>query len=433
MRAALMTLGCKLNQAETVAMEELLEEGGYEIVPFEEQADVYVVNTCTVTSKSDYRSRQAIRRATGRNSRAVVVVTGCYAQMFPHEAARIEGVALVVGNGEKNRLPELLRVHREEDGPAIHVGPLGPGVPFAPAAIAEFTGHTRAFIKVQDGCNFRCAYCIVRRARGPSRSQPAAEVLDQVRRLVAHGHTELVLTGINLGRYGRDLPGGPTLAKLLWQLAEVEGVMRIRISSVEPGEVADELIECIAGCPKVCPHLHIPLQSGDDDILRAMCRPYDRRYYAELIDRLVTRVAGIGIGADVMVGFPGETEDCWRNTCTFVESLPVSYLHVFNYSRRPGSPAADFSGQVDPEARKARSQEMRALGARKRLAFRRRYMGCVLSVLVESTRDKETRLLKGLTGNYVQVLLDGEDALMSRYVRVRLERIEGGRVYGSLA
>lgn len=209
--------------------------------------------------------------------------------------------------------------------------------------------------------------------------------------------------------------------------------MRIRISSVEPGEVTDELIECVAGCPKVCPHLHIPLQSGDDDILRAMRRPYDRRYYAELIDRLGTRAAGIGIGADVMVGFPGETEDRWRNTYTFVESLPVSYLHVFNYSRRPGSPAADFPGQVDPETRKARSQEMRALGARKRLAFRRRHIGCVLSVLVESTRDKETRLLKGLTGNYIQVLLAGEDALMSRYVRVRLERIEGGRVYGSLA
>lgn len=432
MRASLMTLGCKLNQAETVAMEELLQEAGYEIVPFGEPAEVCVVNTCTVTGKSDYRSRQAIRRAASRNLKAVVVVTGCYAQMFPREAARIEGVDLVVGNVEKNRLLELLRSHRGGAGPAVHVGPLGPGAPFIPAAIREFTGHTRAFIKVQDGCDFQCTYCIVRHARGPARSQPAAQVLEQVRALVARGYTELVLTGVNLGRYGRDLLGAPSLAELLWQIAGVEGVIRIRLSSVEPGEVTDELIDCLVGCPKVCPHMHIPLQSGDDDILRAMNRPYDRRCYAELIARLRARVPDVGIGADVMVGFPGETEDRWRNTYMFVEGLPVTYLHVFNYSLRPGTPAADLPGQVDAETRRARSEQMRALGARKALAFRRRHLSGVLSVLVESTRDKETSLLKGLTGNYIQVFLDGEDTLMNQYVSARLERIEHGRVYGSL-
>ncbi len=433
MRAALLTLGCKLNQAETVAMEELLLEAGYEIVPFDEPADVYVVNTCTVTGKSDYRSRQAIRRAASHNRNALVVVTGCYAQMFPQEASRINGVGLVIGNAEKNRLPYLLREHRDVAGPVVCVEPLGPGAPFSPAAIREFTNHTRAFVKVQDGCDFHCAYCIVRHARGPARSQPPQDVLDQVRELVGHGYTELVLTGVNLGRYGRDLAQGPSLAKLLWMVAEVDGVVRVRLSSVEPSEVTDELIECIAGCEKVCPHMHIPLQSGNDDMLSAMRRPYRSRHYAELIERLHYRVPGIGIGTDVMVGFPGETEDRWRSTYGFVEGLSVTYLHVFNYSRRPGTAAADMPGQVDPETRRARSCEMRSLGAGKALEFRRRNLGRVMSVLVESTRDKETGMLKGLTGNYIRVLLEGGDSLMNRYVSARLERLQDGLVIGSLA
>jgi threonylcarbamoyladenosine tRNA methylthiotransferase MtaB len=308
LKVALSTIGCKLNQFETMGMREFFVERGYQIVPFPTPADIYVINTCTVTGKSDYRSRQAIRKVIKANPASFVVVTGCYAPLSPQEISRIKGVDLILGNNEKFFFDKYFSEPMKLISPRIWTSDLSISAPFPTYSIKSFPGYTRAFVKIQDGCDATCSYCAVKEARGPNRSEKPGITINQIEQLVAAGYKEVVLTGIHLGTYGLDLDYEINLAGLLRRVREVPGLRKIRLSSIEPKEFTLELIEEIADNPKVCRHLHIPLQTGDPEILSRMNRDYDPRYYLDLLLRLKSLMPEITIGADVIVGFPGEEE-----------------------------------------------------------------------------------------------------------------------------
>jgi threonylcarbamoyladenosine tRNA methylthiotransferase MtaB len=431
---AFATLGCKLNQYDTTEVQALLEARGFRAVPFETPAQVYVINTCTVTARADYSDRQAIRRAVTRNPDAVVVVTGCYAQTNPEAVAAIPGVDLVLGTQDKYALPELLDQVRKRARPLVQVGDafaprILPAIP-----IRRFTpGYTRAFVKVQDGCQHRCSFCIVPFARGGSRSQAMEVVVEQIEELVGAGYAEVVLTGVDLGHYGRDLAPRTTLAALVRRLLEVRGLARIRLSSVLPAYFTDELVDLVVGDRRVCRHLHVPLQSGSDRVLRAMRRPYTARMYRALIERLAGAIPDLGLGADVITGFPGETDADFQATEALVEALPFTYLHVFSYSDRRGTEAARRPApRVPPETIRRRTTRLRRLGEAKQLGFRRAQLGRELSVLVLEQKERETGRLVGLTDNYLELAFAGPEALVRGFARVRATGPGGARLEGVL-
>src|SRR5262245_10176287 len=424
-RVALTTLGCRLNQVDGLEMAAALEARGMCAVPDGEPVDVVVINTCTVTARADFSDRQAIHRAARRHPGARVVVTGCWAQTDPDAVARVGGVDLVVGNADKARLPELIErllaapvdLRRRAER---HVADSATVSTLAPAPLARAPGRSRAFVKVQDGCQHRCAFCIVPLARGVSRSREPLAVIEQVRRLAETGQRDVTLTGVDLGHYGHDLAPRTTLAALLRQVVEVRGLRWVRLSSVLPAYFTPELIDVIAGSPVVAPHLHVPLQSGSDAVLRRMRRPYTSAMYRRLVERLAAAVPGLGLGADVIVGFPGETDADFAATRAMVESLPFTYLHVFPYSDRAGTEAARLDGRVAAAAITARGRELRALAADKSFAFRRGLVGSTQDAIVLETRDRASGGLVGLTGPYVEVVFEGVDALMRQIVRVRV-------------
>ena len=430
-RVAFATLGCRLNQVDSQQLQAALEARGFSTVPFGAAADVVVVNTCTVTARAEISDRQAIRRARRGNPDARVVVTGCWAQTSAAEVARQPGVDLVVGNADKARLPTLLDdLLKTSRGPTrVEVGDL------ATARIADIDlparvpGRSRAFVKVQDGCQHRCAFCIVPRARGASRSVEPARVVDQVAGVVEGGHPEITLTGIDLGHYGADLVPRTSLAALLRALVEVAGLRWLRLSSVLPAYFTDELFEVLSS-PAIAPHFHVPLQSGSDRVLRAMRRPYSVRMYRAVVERLASGVPVLGLGTDVIAGFPGETDEEAAATEALIEALPFTYLHVFPYSDRTGTEAATRPDHVDRATVARRAARLRALGAAKALAFRRALAGRTEDVLVLETRDPATGALIGLTGHYVEVPFDGPDALMRRVARVRIGSAARGELAG---
>lgn len=434
---ALATLGCKVNQCDTAAVAEALREAGFAVVPFPGPADVFVINTCTVTARTDFQSRQLIRRAC-RISPGAVVVTGCYAQCRPEELSRIPGVRSIVGNAEKDRLPGIVgeilgEEHPRGTGAAVEVGDIRdcrePGRLWAGA----FPDHTRAFLKIQDGCEAACSYCIVPRARGPVRSVPPTVVVRRLRHLAGAGYREVVLTGIHLGAYGRDLEGAGGLTDLLERI-ENEGVVdRLRLSSIEPGEITERMLALLRRGDHLCRHLHVPLQSGDDGILRAMNRTYGREFYRALMERIVREVPDCAVGADVMAGFPGEDERAFANTLRLIEDLPLAYLHVFPYSRRPGTAAADFPDLVGDGEKKTRAAVLRDLGSRKRQAFASRFVGREVMVLLEDRRDRETGFRSGFSGEYVPVVVtDGEERHVNRMVPVVPRETREGRLVGAI-
>ena len=420
------TVGCRLNQYESDALERVFVDRGYTVVPFHRPADVCVINTCTVTGRSDHRSRQMVRRACRTNPDATVVVTGCYAQNHPAALASIPGVGLVVGNAAKMRLPDL--VSGANGRATVVLDPLPEIFQESPASRGRMGGRTRAFLKVQDGCDMSCAYCAVRIARGRSRSRTWAAVQAEARGALEAGYREIVLTGVNLGSYGRDLGDSADLTGLVGRLAALPGVARVRLSSVEPQEVTEDLIEMVASHPKVCRHFHLPLQSGSEPVLRRMNRSYDPDHYTSLVRSLADRIPDCGIGADVMVGFPGETETDFRRTRTLLESLPLTYLHVFSYSPRPNTAAAEMGPPVPAHVRRARSQALRDLGKDKNRRFRNRAAGQTLEVLFE-TEAAPGRLV-GLTDNYIRVEADGTCEDRNRVFRVRIDRVTEARTAG---
>lgn len=430
-RVALVSLGCKVNQNELAAIKHLFLAAGYEIVPFPEEADVYVVHTCTVTHISDRKSRQFIRRAVRANPEAVVAVTGCYAQVAPGEVLDVPGVDVVVGTRDRHRLVELVEKAREEGRPVNAVRAHEPGEIFEELPLVEVS-RVRAFLKIQEGCEEFCTYCIVPYARGPLRSRDPRAILAEVRRLVAAGYLEIVLTGVHTGAYGRDLPGAIDLAGLLRQLALVPGLRRLRISSIDPLDFTPGLKAVLAGEEVICPHFHIPLQSGDDAILQKMGRRYTGRYYQELIASLRSGRPRAAFTSDVMVGFPGETEEQLQNTMTVIKEVALAGIHVFPYSPRQGTPAAAMPGQVPPEVKKDRERRLLHLGRYLARQYAREFLHETLEVLVERPLPGQPGAFEGHTANYLTVAFPATGDLAGRLVAVRLLELRGGLIWGKL-
>ena len=425
------TLGCRLNQVESQEMRALVESAGYRAVDDGEAAQVYVVNTCTVTSRADFSDRQAIRRITRANPDAVVVVTGCLAQTDPDTLTRMPGVDLVIGNQEKYRLPELLASLEKRDRPEVLVAPIAETRRVPSALMTLMSGRSRAFVQIQDGCQHRCAFCIVPAARGRSRSQEPKVLVDQVRALAEAGYGEITLTGVDIGHYGWDLVPRTSLAALVPRLAEVRGLRWLRLSSVLPAYFTPELFEAVTTNPIVAPHMHLPLQSGSDRVLRLMRRPYNTAMYRALAERLAAAIPDLGMGADVIVGHPGESDADFEATMALVGELPLSYLHVFAYSDRKGTEAAKMSDRVAASMIRERSARLRALGAEKSIAFRRRLLGRAVEVVVLEGR-REGGMLTGLTSNFVEVAFRGPEGLGRRFATVRLTEADGSGARGVL-
>lgn len=437
-RVAFVTLGCKLNSYETESLRGVFHHHQYDVVDADEAADYYVINTCAVTGQAESDARQFIRGITKRNASARVIVTGCYAQRDAQTLAAMPEVALVVGNAEKTQLFHLFEsaLCAPGAGAKVFTSDLFKAQPteqFAFGAggdLASVSPYTRATIKVQDGCDDFCAFCIIPHLRGHSVSRPIAAIIEHARALAGVGYKELDLTGVHTGAYGVDLHPPTTLLELLEQLVRVDGIERIRLNSIEPATVSEALLDFIAISPKLCKHLHICLQSGDDEILRRMRRHYDVASYERLIANVMARMPECGLGSDMLIGFPGETEAHFERTIHVVERLPFSYLHVFSYSARPGTPAAKYLDQVHPAAKKARSQHLRALGQAKKEVFARRFLGRPLDILLEGKRSKTTQLLSGLTQNYIRVHVDAPEAFVNQLVSVRLVELAGDEVRG---
>jgi len=425
---ALATLGCKVNQCESAYLEEKLTQADFLIRPFTGKADLYCINTCAVTSRAAMQSRQLIRRALRQNPEAEVVVMGCYSQIAAEEIAAIPGVTHILGTTEKLLLLDYIARPEQNQPPGVHLNDVRTAPAPQPLVFSGFSHRTRAFLKVQDGCDAFCSYCIVPYARGRSRSINLESVLGQVARFLDRGYQEVVLTGIHLGQWGLDFKPRQDLIDLLRSIIEHCPPPRLRLSSLEPGEITSDLLELIAGEPSLCPHLHIPLQSGDATILSRMNRHYHPDFYRELVLEATQRIPDLAVGADVLVGFPGETDECFQNSYRLIESLPIAYLHVFPYSPRPTTPAATMSAQVSPSVIRQRCGLLRELDQAKRLTFLQRFSGEMRQVLVENRRDEASSMQCGFTDNYLPVLVPADSALENQVVMARLDRLEGNRL-----
>ena len=426
MRVTFYTLGCKVNQNETGALAQLFEENGYTVVSNEESADVYIVNSCTVTNFGDQKSRKWLRRAKRENPGAVTVLTGCYPQAFPEEAAEIAEADVVTGSG--NRRAILADVQKVLDGEAERVVDIRPhekGEQFEELPMDKFAEHTRAFVKVEDGCNRRCAYCVIPRARGPVRSRDEASILDELRRLADAGYKEVVLTAISLPSYGTD--SGTSLAELIEKAAAVPGIERIRLGSLDPDMLHDEDIRRMAAVKKLCPQFHLSLQSGCDKTLRAMRRPYTTAQYAEIADKLreAFGAENVSFTTDVIVGFPGETEEDFEASMAFVTGMRFLKVHVFPYSRREGTAAYDFPDQLPEHEKEARSRRMTAAVEEVRAAEAAAMQGRKASVLLETPLS--ATMFTGYTKQYLPVLVSAPGHKTGDIVEVTLGAWDGKR------
>ena len=423
-RIAYCTFGCRLNQYDTEAIRTLVHDGcDFETVGSRETADVYVVNTCSVTSRADASARKAIRRIAADHPASKIVVTGCYAQRAPEELAALPGVALVIGAADRSRVADLVN-HLEDGPPVVAVSPISTAKSFLDVPITEMTEHSRAFVKVQEGCNESCTFCIVPQTRGVSRSRTPASVLDQVRRLAGTGYVEVVLTGVHIGDYGLDLPERRRiLPELIDSILQVEGIERFRLSSIEPASLSHDIITLMAESPKFARHLHLPFQSGSDDVLARMKRRYRSGEFADLVTQVADRVPDCGIGTDVICGFPGETDEDFLRTFEHVEKLPITYVHAFTYSPRPGSEAERYTDQVPPEIRKRRTRALKRLSAEKHRRFAERHVGRVVEILLEPARRAGTARIGGWTDNYLRVDL-GEGECDPRMETVEISGVD---------
>ena len=424
--AAITTLGCKTNQFESSVMEKTLVSCGYEIVPFDQGADLMIVNTCTVTAATDSQSRNLIRRCHRLNPQARIVVTGCYAQLQPEAFEKYPGVALVLGNEEKHDLGKFLQKETPEQ--RVQVSDICSASRPMTVPSASRTSRSRAFLQVQNGCNSFCSYCIIPYVRGRSRSLPLKTIMEKVDSLTREGFEEIVLTGIHLGHYGLDLSPSVTFTDLVAEIERNSAIRRLRIGSIEPNEISERLIDLMAASGKLCPHFHIPLQSGNDRILERMRRPYSCTFFQDLVVRINSRVTDVAIGIDVITGFPGETEQEFQNTLDFIDSLPLSFLHVFPFSVRPGTEAAGFSQQVPGGVIKERAARLRCLGEAKEKQYMNRYIGKTLEVIVEGKSGE--RMCRGLAPNYLKVVFPCCREVERQSVQVRIDRIAGGELTG---
>lgn len=428
-RFAIYTLGCKVNQYESETIASALMEKGWIQNNTAESTDLFIINTCTVTGKAAMQARQSIRKAIRMYPDACIVVTGCYAQTEPLEIQNIEGVHYIISQSDKHRLPDIIHHtaldHFYSSGDkALIVWSDIEKTRYFHADKVPMTNHrTRPFLKIQDGCNAFCTYCIVPYARGRSRSMPVDKVLENIRNINQAGFFEVVLTGTHLGCFGQDLSPKTSLYHLLTKIHEETSFPRIRLSSIEPKEITEEMITLTANSFGLCHHFHIPLQSGDDEILKKMNRPYTRVYFKQLVEQIHNIIPDCAIGVDILVGFPGETKTAFENTLHLIEALPITYLHVFPFSPRKGTPAAKFPNHISPPVIKERSQKLRELGLKKKRTFYQKLIGEKVDVLIEETRSSETGMLKGLTSNYAPVLIEGDDSLKNTMITVTIDGI----------
>ena len=426
--AAFYTLGCKVNQYETEAMIELFKNEGYEICDFSEKADVYVINTCSVTHMGDRKSRQMIRRAKKQNPKAVIAVSGCYSQTAPEEILSIDGVNLVIGNKGRNKITSLIenltcesKVNAVSDIMSTH--------DFEELHIENYTDRTRAYIKIQDGCSQFCSYCIIPYARGPVRSRPESEIISEIEKLTKKGFTEIILVGIHVASYGKDLKN-TSLEDLLIKVDKIEGVKRIRMSSIEPMTLNKEFVEKVKASTKLCPHFHISLQSGCDETLKRMNRHYTTDKYLEIVNGLRDAFSECAITTDIMVGLPGETDEEFDKTAEFVKKADFAEAHVFMYSQRKGTPAAKRPDQIAPQIKEERSKKIIELTNQSRDKFLSQFVGQVKEVLFEQIVGG---YFEGKTANYITVRIKTNENLQGIYKNVLFEELKDGVIYGTIA
>jgi len=421
---AFHTLGCKVNHYETEAIWQLFKQEGYERVDFESISDVYIINTCTVTNTGDKKSRQVIRRAVRKNPDAVICVTGCYAQTSPAEIMAIPGVDIVVGTQDRVKMLDYIEQFKAERQPINGVGNIMKNRVYEELDVPAFTDRTRASLKIQEGCNNFCTFCIIPWARGLMRSRDPKEVIHQAQQLVNAGYKEIVLTGIHTGGYGEDMKDY-NLAALLRDLeAGVKGIERLRISSIEASQITDEVIEVIKHSKTIVRHLHIPLQSGSNTVLKRMRRKYTMEFFAERLERLKEVLPGLAVTSDVIVGFPGETEEEFMETYNFIKDHKFSELHVFPYSKRTGTPAARMEDQVDEEVKNERVHRLISLSDQLAKEYASLFEGDVLEVIPEEEYKEEanTGLFVGYSDNYLKVVFPATEAVIGKIVKVKITK-----------
>ena len=438
MKVAFTTLGCRTNQHDTAEMQVILKKEGYAIVDSSETADIYVINTCTVTARSDYSSRLAVKKSLAINENATVVFTGCYAQLNPEDSSKMEGLDIVLGNADKLKIAEVLKaklknnsLQKESSLAEIYMSDIHADRKFQTLPVTQFQGRTKAFIKVQTGCDESCSFCTVVRARGSSASDTRENILDNVRHAIDGGYKEITLTGINLGTWGMDFHLKETFSSLVEDIANLNGNFRVRLSSINPMEIDDHLIELISQHEKICPHLHIPLQSGDTEVLSKMRRNYNAKQYEHIVRRASEKISPLGLGADVIVGFPGESEISFEHTRKLIEELPFSYLHVFSYSPRSGTEAHNFKNNIKNITKKERNLILNDLVKEKARQFYKSFIGKKVTVLVEE-RKQADGVLKGYSEHYIPVSIDAEGFLQNQLVSVLITEIRKNKLIGCL-
>lgn len=432
-KIAFYTLGCKVNQADTASMENLFLRSGYQLVSFDGEADVYIINTCVVTNTGQRKSRQTIHRAIRKNPNALIVVTGCYPQTAAEELKAIAGVDMIIGNQDRAQIVQLVEerlAHRQTDTlDAVHK--LTASTAFEEMAAGDITDKTRAFLKIQEGCNQFCTYCIIPYARGPLRSRSLESIRTETQRLISAGFKEIVLIGIHLGCYGKENPDGPTLYDAVKTVLDVPGVQRLRLGSLESVEVEPRLLTLMQEDARFCRHLHLPLQSGCDKTLQAMHRPYTTAKFKTLLADIKTKVPDIAITTDVIVGFPGETEADFETTCKFAESCGFSKMHIFPFSARKGTPAEKFAGAVTEAVKKERADILGRIDETMHKAFLQAMVGQTAEVLFEQPAGED--YFEGLTGNYQRVFVkSGGRNLGGEILPVKITDFDGEKLLGEI-
>ena len=430
-KVAFYTLGCKVNQYETEAMLEMFKKDGYTQVDSEEFADVYVINTCTVTHMSDRKSRQYIRRMKKKNPEAIIAVVGCYSQVSPEEILEIEEVNLVMGTNERRQIVEEIK-KLDASKKASTVDDIMKVRAFEEIEINQTNGRTRAFMKIQDGCDRFCSYCIIPYARGGKvRSRDLESVVNEANKLVDNGYTEIVLTGIHVASYGKDVTDAEiNLLSVIKAINEIEGVKRIRLSSVEPLLMTDEFIDTVSKMPKVCPHFHLSLQSGCDETLKRMNRRYTTKEYKEIVHKLREKMPNVAITTDVIVGFPGETNDEFNQTYKFLSDVELSQMHIFKYSPRKGTPAATMENQIDPQMKHLRSDKLIALNKKNFNKFATKFIGEEFEVLFEQNIGDNK--YEGLTPNYIRVVVESDEDIQGKILNTKISDVKDEYVEGIL-
>lgn len=431
LKVAFYTLGCKVNQYETEAMEELFERKGYEIVGEDEIADIYVINTCTVTNLSERKSRQFISRAKKKNRDALIAVVGCYPQVAPEEVAKIEGVDVIVGTTDRNKIVELCEKAIANKEKINVVRNIRTQKEFESINIKEVKSKTRAYIKIQDGCNQFCSYCIIPYARGPIRSRDLDDIIKEANNLADAGFKEIVLTGIHIASYGKD-KRDISLIDVLEEVGKIDKIQRIRLSSIEPTLINREFMERVVKIGKVCDHFHLSLQSGSPTVLKRMNRKYTPRQYKEIVNIIRDFMPNAGITTDIIVGFPGETEEEFNETYNFVREIGFSRIHVFKYSPRRGTPAAKFENQVDGNVKNIRSDKLISLGEELMKEFHSKFIGSTLFVLFEEKSKKDKDYIEGYTTNYIRVKAKKDLQLIGEIVDVRIKEAKDDYLIGEV-